>query len=163
MADSSPLSGVNVVLVMAYGSLVSPFFGDISHHGAVVLVISNPPYPPVLFLFVCPGVRASVYLRQKANHAICNEIPPWTSRPHRPQCAQGKVHERRVALSLYQRTVSIVFSAWIHLQGLREDIDHRLSKVQEIRFEPRLLSEGDDRLKRGSLCKFIFLGLLSAK
>ncbi|XP_029369648.1 uncharacterized protein C1orf43 homolog isoform X4 [Echeneis naucrates] len=30
--------------------------------------------------------------------------------------------------------------------GLREDIDFRLSKVQEICFEPRLLSEEDDRL-----------------
>lgn len=43
-----------------------------------------------------------------------------------------------------------VFSAWIHLQGLKEEIDSTLSKVQEIRFEPRLLSEEDDRLKHGS-------------
>ncbi|XP_071374096.1 protein C1orf43 homolog isoform X3 [Centroberyx affinis] len=34
--------------------------------------------------------------------------------------------------------------------GLKEEIDSRLSKVQEIRFEPRLLSEEDDRLKHGS-------------
>ncbi|XP_070777826.1 protein C1orf43 homolog isoform X4 [Enoplosus armatus] len=34
--------------------------------------------------------------------------------------------------------------------GLREEIDSRLSKVQEICFEPRLLSEEDDRLKQGS-------------
>lgn len=37
-----------------------------------------------------------------------------------------------------------------YLQGLKEEIDSRLSKVQEIRFEPRLLSEEDDRLRRGS-------------
>lgn len=36
------------------------------------------------------------------------------------------------------------------LQGLKEDIDSRLSRVQEIHFEPRLLSEEDDRLKQGS-------------
>ncbi|KPP79269.1 hypothetical protein Z043_101164 [Scleropages formosus] len=32
--------------------------------------------------------------------------------------------------------------------GLKEDIDTALSKVHEIRYEPRLLSEQDDRLKR---------------
>lgn len=36
------------------------------------------------------------------------------------------------------------------LQGLKEDIDSRLSRVQEIHFEPRLLSEEDDRLEQGS-------------
>lgn len=35
-------------------------------------------------------------------------------------------------------------------QGLKEEIDSRLSTVQEICFEPRLLSEEDDRLKQGS-------------
>lgn len=35
-------------------------------------------------------------------------------------------------------------------QGLKEEIDSRLSRVQEICFEPRLLSEEDDRLKEGS-------------
>lgn len=35
-------------------------------------------------------------------------------------------------------------------QGLKEEIDSRLSRVQEICFEPRLLSEEDDRLKQGS-------------
>lgn len=38
----------------------------------------------------------------------------------------------------------------VSLQGLKEDIDSRLSRVQEICFEPRLLSEEDDRLKQGS-------------
>lgn len=33
---------------------------------------------------------------------------------------------------------------------MREEIDSRLGKVQEIRFEPRLLEEEDDRLKQGS-------------
>ena len=107
-----------------------------------------PPY-----LALCPGVRASVYLRQKANHAICYEIPPRTSCTYWPQCAQGKSECLLCYFKCYQITFSIIFSAWIHLQGLREDIDFKLSKVQEIRFEPRLLSEGDDRLKRGSLCK----------
>lgn len=37
-----------------------------------------------------------------------------------------------------------------HVQGLKEQVDSKLSMVQEIRFEPRLLSEGDDRLKHGS-------------
>ncbi|XP_068567263.1 protein C1orf43 homolog isoform X3 [Cebidichthys violaceus] len=35
-------------------------------------------------------------------------------------------------------------------KGLREEIDSRLSQVHEIRFEPRLLSEEDDRLKQES-------------
>ncbi|XP_062343144.1 protein C1orf43 homolog isoform X2 [Osmerus eperlanus] len=35
-------------------------------------------------------------------------------------------------------------------KGLRENIDSRLSKVHDIRFEPRLLSEQDDRLKPGT-------------
>lgn len=35
-------------------------------------------------------------------------------------------------------------------QGLREQIDSRLLKVHEIRFEPRLLPENDARLRRGS-------------
>lgn len=37
-----------------------------------------------------------------------------------------------------------------NVQGLKEQIDSRLSMVQEIRFEPRLLAEEDDRLKHGS-------------
>lgn len=35
-------------------------------------------------------------------------------------------------------------------KGLREEIDSMLSKVHEIRFEPRLLSEEDDRLEQES-------------
>ncbi|KAG9469288.1 hypothetical protein GDO78_020898 [Eleutherodactylus coqui] len=31
-------------------------------------------------------------------------------------------------------------------KDLREEIDNRLSKVQDIRFEPRLLAEGDERM-----------------
>lgn len=38
----------------------------------------------------------------------------------------------------------------VSVQGLKEEIDSKLSRVQEIRFEPRLLSEEDDRLKQGS-------------
>lgn len=38
----------------------------------------------------------------------------------------------------------------LSFQGLKEEIDSRLSRVQEICFEPRLLSEEDERLKQGS-------------
>lgn len=46
--------------------------------------------------------------------------------------------------------MSVYFPLSLNLQGMREEIDSRLSKVQEIRFEPRLLEEEDDRLKQGS-------------
>jgi len=35
----------------------------------------------------------------------------------------------------------------IFLQDLKEEIDSRLSKVNDIRYEPHLLSKDDDRLK----------------
>ncbi|XP_042163084.1 protein C1orf43-like isoform X1 [Oncorhynchus tshawytscha] len=39
---------------------------------------------------------------------------------------------------------------------LRQEIDSGLSKVQEIRFEPRLLSEQDDRLQSGGCYDYLY-------
>ncbi|XP_039675507.1 protein C1orf43 homolog isoform X2 [Perca fluviatilis] len=87
MAES--LSGVNVVLVMAYGSLVFV----------------------LLFIFVKRQIMRFAMRSRRGPHAPIGHNAP---------------------------------------KALREEIDSRLSKVQEIRFEPRLLSEEDDRLKQGS-------------
>ncbi|KAF3834066.1 hypothetical protein F7725_025270 [Dissostichus mawsoni] len=87
MAES--LSGVNVVLVMAYGSLVFV----------------------LLFIFVKRQIMRFAMRSRRGPHAPIGHNAP---------------------------------------KGLREQIDSRLSKVQEIRFEPRLLEEEDDRLKQGS-------------
>nr|XP_061808694.1 protein C1orf43 homolog isoform X2 [Nerophis lumbriciformis] len=89
MVDSPPLSGVNVVLVMAYGSLVFV----------------------LLFIFVKRQIMRFAMRSRRGPHAPIGHNAP---------------------------------------KGLREDIDSRLSKVHEIRFEPRLLPEGDARLRRGS-------------
>ncbi|XP_077599448.1 protein C1orf43 homolog [Stigmatopora nigra] len=89
MADSPPLSGVNVVLVMAYGSLVFV----------------------LLFIFVKRQIMRFAMRSRRGPHAPIGHNAP---------------------------------------KGLREDIDSRLSKVHEIRFEPRLLHERDVRLRRGS-------------
>ncbi|XP_061787248.1 protein C1orf43-like [Nerophis lumbriciformis] len=85
MADSSPLSGVNVVLVMAYGSLVFV----------------------LLFIFVKRQIMRFAMRSRRGPHAPIGHNAP---------------------------------------KGLREDIDSSLSKVHEIRFEPRLLLEEDARL-----------------
>ncbi|XP_030596292.1 uncharacterized protein C1orf43 homolog [Archocentrus centrarchus] len=89
MAESSPLSGVNVVLVMAYGSLVFV----------------------LLFIFVKRQIMRFAMRSRRGPHVPIGHNAP---------------------------------------KGLREEIESRLSKVHEIRYEPRLLSEEDDRLKRGS-------------
>uniref|UniRef100_A0A3Q3XFS3 Uncharacterized protein n=1 Tax=Mola mola TaxID=94237 RepID=A0A3Q3XFS3_MOLML len=89
MAESSPLSGVNVVLVMAYGSLVFV----------------------LLFIFVKRQIMRFAMRSRRGPHAPIGHNAP---------------------------------------KGLKEEIDSKLSRVQEIRFEPRLLSEEDDRLKQGS-------------
>uniref|UniRef100_A0A3Q3ATY5 Chromosome 1 open reading frame 43 n=1 Tax=Kryptolebias marmoratus TaxID=37003 RepID=A0A3Q3ATY5_KRYMA len=89
MADSSPLSGVNVVLVMAYGSLVFV----------------------LLFIFVKRQIMRFAMRSRRGPHAPIGHNAP---------------------------------------KGLREEIDSKLSKVHEIHFEPCLLSEEDDRLRRGS-------------
>ncbi|CAB1443357.1 unnamed protein product [Pleuronectes platessa] len=88
MAESAPLSGVNVVLVMAYGSLVFV----------------------LLFIFVKRQIMRFAMRSRRGPHAPIGHNAP---------------------------------------KGLKEKIDSRLSKVQEICFEPRLLSEEDDRLKQG--------------
>uniref|UniRef100_A0AAY5K5J9 Uncharacterized protein n=1 Tax=Esox lucius TaxID=8010 RepID=A0AAY5K5J9_ESOLU len=88
MAES-PLSGVNVVLVMAYGSLVFV----------------------LLFIFVKRQIMRFAMRSRRGPHAPIGHNAP---------------------------------------KGLREEIDARLSKVQEICFEPRLLSEDDDRLTHGT-------------
>uniref|UniRef100_A0A3Q2XDG2 Chromosome 1 open reading frame 43 n=1 Tax=Hippocampus comes TaxID=109280 RepID=A0A3Q2XDG2_HIPCM len=89
MADSPPLSGVNVVLVMAYGSLVFV----------------------LLFIFVKRQIMRFAMRSRRGPHAPIGHNAP---------------------------------------KGLREQIDSRLLKVHEIRFEPRLLPENDARLRRGS-------------
>ncbi|XP_040045088.1 protein C1orf43 isoform X2 [Gasterosteus aculeatus] len=86
MAESPPLSGVNVVLVMAYGSLVFV----------------------LLFIFVKRQIMRFAMRSRRGPHAPIGHNAP---------------------------------------KGLREEIDSMLSKVHEIRFEPRLLSEEDDRLR----------------
>uniref|UniRef100_H3DJL5 Chromosome 1 open reading frame 43 n=1 Tax=Tetraodon nigroviridis TaxID=99883 RepID=H3DJL5_TETNG len=83
------LSGVNVVLIMAYGSLVFV----------------------LLFIFV---------KRQIMRFAMRSRRGPHAPIGHNAT------------------------------KGLKEEIDSRLSRVQEICFEPRLLSEEDDRLKQAS-------------
>ncbi|XP_005927645.1 protein C1orf43 homolog [Haplochromis burtoni] len=89
MAESSPLSGVNVVLVMAYGSLVFV----------------------LLFIFVKRQIMRFAMRSRRGPHVPIGHNAP---------------------------------------KGLREEIESRLSKVHEIRYEPLLLSEEDDRLKRAS-------------
>ncbi|XP_056402491.1 protein C1orf43 homolog isoform X1 [Hyla sarda] len=82
---SNWLSGVNVVLVMAYGSLVFV----------------------LLFIFVKRQIMRFAMKSRRGPH-----VPVGHNAP----------------------------------KDLREEIDNRLSKVQDIRFEPRLLSGGDERL-----------------
>ncbi|XP_061673937.1 protein C1orf43 homolog [Syngnathoides biaculeatus] len=89
MADSPPLSGVNVVLVMAYGSLVFV----------------------LLFIFVKRQIMRFAMRSRRGPHAPIGHNAP---------------------------------------KNLREQIESRLSKVHEIRFEPRLLPKDDARLRRGS-------------
>ncbi|KAI1885946.1 hypothetical protein AGOR_G00208990 [Albula goreensis] len=86
MGSESPLSGVNVVLVMAYGSLVFV----------------------LLFIFVKRQIMRFAMKSRRGPHVPLGHNAP---------------------------------------KELREEIDSRLSKVQDIRYEPRLLSEDDDRLK----------------
>ncbi|KAG5856447.1 hypothetical protein ANANG_G00008060 [Anguilla anguilla] len=88
MGSDSPttLSGVNVVLVMAYGSLVFV----------------------LLFIFVKRQIMRFAMKSRRGPHVPLGHNAP---------------------------------------KELREEIDLRLSKVHEIRYEPRLLSPDDDRLK----------------
>ncbi|XP_053480188.1 protein C1orf43 homolog isoform X1 [Ictalurus furcatus] len=86
MNENSPLSGVNVVLVMAYGSLVFV----------------------LLFIFVKRQIMRFAVKSRRGPH-----VPVGHNAP----------------------------------KELKEEIESRLSKVNNIRYEPRLLSQDDDRLK----------------
>ncbi|XP_062395090.1 protein C1orf43 homolog [Sardina pilchardus] len=84
-SSDSPLSGVNVVLVMAYGSLVFV----------------------LLFIFVKRQIMRFAMKSRRGPHVPLGHNAP---------------------------------------KDLKEEIDSRLSKVNDIRFEPRLLAAEDDRL-----------------
>ncbi|KAM4601297.1 protein C1orf43 homolog [Polymixia lowei] len=86
MRSDSPLSSVNVVLVMAYGSLVFV----------------------LLFIFVKRQIMRFAMKSRRGPHVPLGHNAP---------------------------------------KDLRQEIDSQLNKVQEIQFEPRLLSPEDDRLK----------------
>ncbi|MCI4374752.1 hypothetical protein PGIGA_G00009750 [Pangasianodon gigas] len=86
MNKDSPLSGVNVVLVMAYGSLVFV----------------------LLFIFMKRQIMRFAMKSRRGPHAPVGHNAP---------------------------------------KALKEEIDSRLSKVNNIHYEPRLLSQDDDRLK----------------
>ncbi|XP_026084897.1 uncharacterized protein C1orf43 homolog [Carassius auratus] len=86
MADGNTLSGVNVVLVMAYGSLVFV----------------------LLFIFVKRQIMRFAVKSRRGPHVPLGHNAP---------------------------------------KELKEEIDSRLSKVNDIRYEPNLLSKDDDRLK----------------
>ncbi|XP_026861689.1 protein C1orf43 homolog [Electrophorus electricus] len=89
MDNESAFSGVNVVLVMAYGSLVFV----------------------LLFIFVKRQIMRFAMKSRRGPHVPLGHNAP---------------------------------------KGLREEIDARLCKVNDIRYEPRLLSVEDDRLKHRS-------------
>lgn len=86
MAHGDRLSGVNIVLVMTYGSLVFV----------------------LLFIFVKRQIMRFAMKSRRGPHAALGHNAP---------------------------------------KELKEEIDSRLSKVNDIRFEPRLLAKEDDRLK----------------
>ncbi|CAJ0961893.1 unnamed protein product [Ranitomeya imitator] len=83
--ESNWLSGVNVVLIMAYGSLLFV----------------------LMFIFVKRQIMRFAMKSRRGPH-----VPVGHNAP----------------------------------KDLREEIDNRLSKVQDIRFEPQLLAEGDERM-----------------
>ncbi|XP_016323024.1 uncharacterized protein C1orf43 homolog [Sinocyclocheilus anshuiensis] len=87
MAEGNTLSGVNVVLVMAFGSLVFV----------------------LLFIFVKRQIMRFAMKSRRGPHVPLGHNAP---------------------------------------KELREEIDSSLSKVNDIRYEPHLLSKDDDRLKR---------------
>ncbi|XP_041708136.1 protein C1orf43 homolog isoform X2 [Coregonus clupeaformis] len=95
MRSDSPLSSVNVVLVMAYGSLVFV----------------------LLFIFVKRQIMRFAMKSRRGPHVPLGHNAP---------------------------------------KELRQEIDSCLSKVQEIRFEPRLLSEHDDRLQNGGCYDYLY-------
>ncbi|XP_041099029.1 protein C1orf43 homolog [Polyodon spathula] len=100
MASVTTLSGVNVVLVMAYGTLVFV----------------------LLFIFVKRQIMRFAVKSRRGPHVPLGHNAP---------------------------------------KDLKEEIELRLSKVQDIKYEPQLLSEGDERLQQlqepGSPCCFNYL------
>ncbi|XP_028648246.2 protein C1orf43 homolog isoform X1 [Erpetoichthys calabaricus] len=100
MTSFRNLSGVNVVLVMAYGSLVFV----------------------LLFIFVKRQIMRFAMKSRRGPHAPLGHNAP---------------------------------------KELKEEIDTRLSKVQGIKYEPRLLAESDERLRQqqdlGSQCCYNYL------
>lgn len=100
MASINTFSGVNVVLVMAYGTLVFV----------------------LLFIFMKRQIMRFAVKSRRGPHVPLGHNAP---------------------------------------KDLKEEIELRLSKVQDIRYEPQLLSEGDERLQQlqepGSPCCFNYL------
>ncbi|KAM3825079.1 protein C1orf43 homolog isoform 3-T3 [Vipera latastei] len=114
--SSSWLSGVNVVLVMAYGSLVFV----------------------LLFIFVKRQIMRFAMKSRRGPHVPVGQHAPkvggWASRCLFPS-GWRDIHGFTL-----DTTVSPV------MKGLKEEIDIRLSRVQDIRYEPRLLLYNDTRL-----------------
>ncbi|XP_067094362.1 protein C1orf43 homolog [Osmerus mordax] len=92
---TSPSNKVNVVLVMAYGSLVFV----------------------LLFIFVKRQIMRFAMRSRRGPHVPLGHNAP---------------------------------------KDLKQEMDSRLSKVQEIRFEPRLLSGDDDRLQHGGCYDYLY-------
>ncbi|XP_062311612.1 protein C1orf43 homolog isoform X2 [Osmerus eperlanus] len=92
---TSPSNKVNVVLVMAYGSLVFV----------------------LLFIFVKRQIMRFAMRSRRGPHVPLGHNTP---------------------------------------KDLKQEMDSRLSKVQEIRFEPRLLSGDDDRLQHGGCYDYLY-------
>lgn len=102
MRGDSPMSSVNVVLVMAYGSLVSLFHGVIGDINPE-LRVSLELHPVTsthgsLTLGSLPGVCFAVHLCEKTNYAICYEVSQRPTRPPRSQCSQGNTHTHTIYL-----------------------------------------------------------------
>ncbi|XP_027008810.2 protein C1orf43 homolog isoform X1 [Tachysurus fulvidraco] len=95
MNEGSPLSGVNVVLVMAYGSLVFV----------------------LLFIFVKRQIMRFAVKSRRGPH-----VPVGHNAP----------------------------------KDLKEEIESRLFKVNNIRYEPKLLSHDDDRLKQNGCYNYLY-------
>lgn len=154
MTDS-PLSRVNVVLVMAYGSLVSdvhPLNVSVSHIQVTCVRLCTQVFV-LLFIFVKRQIMRFAMRSRRGPHApIGHNAPKVSAVIFSPE--GGDVYrETSVKVSVSQ--------FFIHVQGLREEIDSRLSKVHEIHFEPRLLSEEDDRLKPGHISQWLSLSFFS--
>ncbi|XP_014940994.1 protein C1orf43 homolog isoform X1 [Acinonyx jubatus] len=112
-SGSNWLSGVNVVLVMAYGSLVFV----------------------LLFIFV---------KRQIMRFAMKSRRGPHVPVGHNAPKLQEEKSAGALAALLSERDGYGLNSGCFG--DLREEIDIRLSRVQDIKYEPQLLADGDARL-----------------